>query len=410
KIADTDTPIPGSTENFHGFPVVVDIAPEISNGNVTFFDWGDSPLGIYSWDGHVISVVADENTIAPESSSSFTNPCCASIRGDRLFFSNTVDDIGALYDYVNGTFSKIVDSNATVPGETVTFESVGGFIGLIDNSPAFVGIHGPDIFNFTFGIFVGTSNSDIQKIVQEGDSAPGGSETFTNLRQELAAGGQHAYFLANQSNGVSGIYRGNVGNVEKIAISGDSIPGMSETFDGFNNFPSPVQLNGGAQGVVFGAVDSNFDSGIFRYADGSIVKLVDENSDFPVSPTANVTLAMFSASGENLVFRSFVNDDPVFSDILFIDVGNGIERLIGSGDQLDGKTVSAGLIGPNAMDGNEIVFVAAFEDFSQGVYVAHLEIANTIEPSPRQIPIPVFALLAASIAFVSVANMRRDFC
>ena len=115
KVADTDMSVPGGTDTFQGFPVILDIAPEISEGQVTFFDWGDSPLGIYLWDGQSITVVADKNTIAPSSSSQFSGPCCASIRGDRLLFTEIVDLVSGIYEYQNGTLTKLLDSTAIVP-------------------------------------------------------------------------------------------------------------------------------------------------------------------------------------------------------------------------------------------------------------------------------------------------------
>ena len=270
--------------------------------------------------------------------------------------------------------------------------------------PVFKGFYGA---NFTTGIFTGSSNTNIQTIVKEGDEIPGMTDTFLGI-QSQAASDEHVYFIGFRSSGGEGIYQGNPSVVVKIADTNDLIPGTSESFNGFYFIPSPIKLSDGVKGLVFGAYNSSFNSALYRYVDGGLSVLVDENTPLPIPATATASPDTYSASGDNFVFRAFVNDDSSFSDVLFINAGNSIERLIGTGDQLDGKVVQAGLIGPNAIDGDQVVFTVAFTDNSQGIYVATLDIDNQ-KVTEHQVPIPLLAsaIIAALFALTSINSGLR---
>src|SRR5207247_4091720 len=55
---------------------------------------------------------------------------------------------------------------------------------------------------------------------------------------------------------------------------------------------------------------------------------------------------------------------------LFTDIRGPLERIIGGGDTLDGKTIYNLFMGPDALSGSSIAFWATFTDGSQGIYLA----------------------------------------
>ena len=60
KVADTNTPIPGGSENFAYFST-----PVVSGGNVAFWGSNAEQEGIYLFNGTTLSKVADTNTPNP---------------------------------------------------------------------------------------------------------------------------------------------------------------------------------------------------------------------------------------------------------------------------------------------------------------------------------------------------------
>jgi hypothetical protein len=70
--------------------------------------------------------------------------------------------------------------------------------------------------------------------------------------------------------------------------------------------------------------------------------------------------------------------------------------VIGASDLLDGKVVTSFLLGPEALDGNELAFIANFEGLDQGIYVATLPPVSA--PVPSLPPMPLVGLAGAILA------------
>jgi hypothetical protein len=125
KIADTNTPIPGSVGNF----TYVE-SPRISGRNIVFSGVSNADQqGIYANMGEngALLNIADTNTPIPDSDSNFHYFEGISISGNNIAFAGIIEDnyyeayreIG-VYLYADGVLSKVISSTDTlVPGKTI---------------------------------------------------------------------------------------------------------------------------------------------------------------------------------------------------------------------------------------------------------------------------------------------------
>jgi hypothetical protein len=67
-------------------------------------------------------------------------------------------------------------------------------------------------------------------------------------------------------------------------------------------------------------------------------------------------------NGGHIAFA--IDGGPIYSDI-----NGSLQRIIGGGDILNGKTINFVTIGPEALSGDELVFAAKFTDGSSGIFV-----------------------------------------
>jgi hypothetical protein len=74
--------------------------------------------------------------------------------------------------------------------------------------------------------------------------------------------------------------------------------------------------------------------------------------------------------------------------VLYSDVGGALQRVVGVGDTLLGQTVSSVSIGPDALSGNQIVFIAGFTNGNAGIFIATV-------PEPAALPLSIISWLAA---------------
>ncbi|MDM9384259.1 PEP-CTERM sorting domain-containing protein [Chlorogloeopsis sp. ULAP01] len=125
KIADTNTPIPGSVGNF----TYVE-SPRISGRNIVFSGVSDADQqGIYANMGEngALLKIADTNTPIPDSNSNFHYFEGISISGSNIAFAGILEDnyyeayreMG-VYLYADGVLSKVISSTDTlIPGKTI---------------------------------------------------------------------------------------------------------------------------------------------------------------------------------------------------------------------------------------------------------------------------------------------------
>src|SRR5436190_7478518 len=185
-----------------------------------------------------------------------------------------------------------IDPNSGAPFTSASIGSLGPSPINDSNQVAFRGT----VLN-KVGIYVGTAGGAIQRIVQNGDPAPGGG-TFNTFSSTLGLNqsGQVA-FQATTTGGPgqnSGLFVHTPGGgLAKLAVSGDAAPGGGTFF----SFPTTFRFNDSGE-VAFIATLNGATAGAFVGAGGSPTQLLAR--DGTASP-AGGTFVMTSSSADILI-------------------------------------------------------------------------------------------------------------
>ena len=350
-IAESNTPAPGGDEDamFLGFN-----EPAIENGLIVFRGQDTSSDGLFFSQDGVTTRIVDSNTLIPGEEVTFPNfsgaSQLASISNEQIAFLAGGSSGGVFTSNLNGSIESVVRSQDDVPGlDNQTF--VGFANPIINNGTVvFRGAFGP----FTSGIYVSENGNDPTTVVDSLDAQPipGINQDFFSFTPRAFEGGR-VMFIGGGFNNTTGIYETTLsGSISVVVDINTPIPDGVGTFTFFDNrFPN---VDDGQ--VVFFGTGSNGQSGIYVADGNGLTKIVDRNTLQPGStnpftdlrePIIDDGRVFFQGSGtEGLAIHKFENGE--------------ITRLIGNGDQIDGRQVT---IIQNVLDvdGNTMVFMALLD-------------------------------------------------
>lgn len=114
RIADQSTPIPGGTGTFTDFGLSSFVGnPSLHGDEVVFTSKGDNrQSGVYVDRAGVLSVVADQTTLIPGTTTTFPPfGGSADVRDGAVAFDN-----GGIYRWSGGTIEKVADRQTRIPG------------------------------------------------------------------------------------------------------------------------------------------------------------------------------------------------------------------------------------------------------------------------------------------------------
>ncbi len=119
-VANRNTPIPGGIGNFTGLG-----GPSLDNGNVAFGGEGSSlQRGIYTNIGGTLNIVANTNTPIPGSTGNFTGFSDLSLDNRNVAFSGFGSSQEGIYiKKVGGTLKLVADLNTPIPGGSGNFST-----------------------------------------------------------------------------------------------------------------------------------------------------------------------------------------------------------------------------------------------------------------------------------------------
>ncbi len=225
QIADKTTAIPGIDKTFSGFFS----PPCISSEGVAFIgDDGDAGRAVYwkSFDAPLIQV-ARAGQEAPGSEATFSGHFTGvSAYGDALAFIGDWEDKGSgIYRYKDGHISPLVDVSTTIPGSTDTFIGFGSNFCYDKNGITFRG-NGPNGLNGIYRLLpIG-----VVRVADSGMTIPGRSDTFTGFDLPNSSNSGVA-FRGRGPDGFHGIYYRTAPDqpVEKVLATGDSLEGKEVT-------------------------------------------------------------------------------------------------------------------------------------------------------------------------------------
>ena len=258
RVADLSTPIPGGSGNFTS----LDISANLSGSNVALQGFGSSgQQGIYFFDGSVLRRVADLDTAIPGGGGDFTSLAFPMLSGGNVALGG-VGSSGqeGIYLFDGDALSRVADLNTAVPAGSG---------------------------NFTSLLF----------------PTPGGGSSLPLP----ALSGRNVAFLGFGSSGQEGIYLFDGGVLSRVADLNTAIPGGSGSFTSFAPPDLPVIPGGNTpavsgSNVVFHAIGSSGQEGIYLFEAGVLTRVADLNTAVPAGSGNFTILGPSALSGRNVVF------------------------------------------------------------------------------------------------------------
>jgi uncharacterized protein (TIGR03437 family) len=315
--------------------------------------------------------------------------CAPIVRNGTVIFVARDNSVGqnrqGLYSVpaAGGAIQMIANYNTPVPG--------GGTFTVFDASGSQVGAFSFDGANLAFnaqgnGLGNYWAKPDGSSLGLVADSShplvtPGG--TVMNFYAPTVIGNNVVMIgtgAADPRTGYNGIYVGSMdgsGTVRELLNSNQRLPDNPNT-NFHTRFDSPVLAFDGTL-VAFRADDANANfSGLYTtdLTSQAINKIVDVNSTLTgLGKIQFIALSAVSAEKGAVLFRA---SDTTGNNALFLWKRGAISRIVGRGDQLDGRTVQDFTDpGPAAVSGTTFVFNADFGGGIRGLYLATEIFAST---------------------------------
>lgn len=368
RLVDSRTPIPGGTGTFTYLQ-----APSFDGRNVAFRGaravGAEAPQdGIYS-DVGGLHAVANLNAPVPGGTGTFTafGTFPTIDRGEVVFYG-CGDPNGCLATGSEGIYSDrgglhaVADTRTPAPGGTGHFRGF-GTSSVRNGQITFVG-RGPGTRS---GVY--TNIGGLQVVADTQTPIPSGAGTFTSFGSSSIAA-DHVAFDGLASGPGSGIYT-DIGGLTVVADQSTPVPGgtslfqsmHSPSFDGehvafWGCGPRPGDLSCGfpwAEGI---------------YSDVGGLHVVAD-TDTPV-PEGSGTFSWFGGPSIDAGNVAFVGALPAGGIGLYLHTHATLtlEKVLGPGDLLDGKTVVACTLGEGGLRGPSLALIVTFSDGTHAIYRA----------------------------------------
>jgi hypothetical protein len=388
KVVDTNTAVPNGTGNFTNlYPA------SISSGNIVFRGLdASSKSGIYSVIGGKLRVVADTNTPIPGTSEKFQSFTTPSISGLNIAFSGAGATTGGLYIVKQGNISLAAPNGLTVTNPDDTFRNFAGpaisgsnlaTIGSVSEASGYSGnrdlavidgkaigtpfrrsfsrfsiapepaigganvvsVTKPDVNNDSYGgVYLFNPKTGSKALIEKGFALPNGQGKLTFF-DSPAISGKRIAFTAFSDNQNQGIYTFLNGQLTTIADKNTPLPGGKGNFCTFR----------GPAGNPYGTAEN-----LYITLSGSIVAF--KAGDCQQLPPG----ALY----------------PVAAYGIYTNLGGQLQKVVAEGDQLDGKTVQQVFEGRRTLSGKSLVVTVVFTDGSKAIYRATL--VNQAAPTNRE--------------------------
>lgn len=314
-VADQNTPIPDGPGNFSSF-----YSPSLDGQNVAFGGYGSSSHGGIYTDIGGLSVVADVNTLIPGTSVAFTSFAQASIDGGYFAFkgSSSVNGQSGIYKDIDG-LSLVADRDTLIPESTEYFTVFPSLreSSFSEGNVAFLGL-GSD----QAGIYIDSGGLDV--VADRNTPIPGGTGNFGSFSDPAIDGVNVVFKGTNIGFEQIGIYV-DIDGLDVVADRNTPIPGGSGNF--YNFLQEPAINNGN---VAFTGISATGERGIYlRTASGNLDMVIDQNTPIP-GGTGNFT-SIYDArlDGGNIAFVGTGSDGQ--TGVYLIRLGHRWQSLA-SGD------------------------------------------------------------------------------
>jgi hypothetical protein len=401
-IANNSTTVPGSSGTFTFFD-----APTLSAGTVAFAGYAgpnQTSPGIYTGTaGGPIALIANTSTATPGTFSTFSGFERPAIDGggEVAFVATSKDGTAGVYAQEGGTLSAIADTHTATPGFNGNFSAFGvssGSASIDKGTVAFaafsLGGGGADQ-----GIY--TSTHGTLSLVADRSTAlafGSGTENFIFISRPTINNG-NVIFQAIGSGSDAGVYELKGGSLTRIIDSTMTLPGTTSLYAPEGTIGrGPVVL--GDRTAFFADPTKLSDSGFYGTdPSGKLIAYVTDHTTLPgyTVPLAEVDYLSLGATG-----FTFWGASSQIPGALFFESYDGsvLERILGTGDTLDGKTVASIFSSDYSYSGGQLAVQVEFSDGTFGLFLGS-PAAAVPEPSS------VITLAIGATGSWIVARLRR---
>jgi hypothetical protein len=368
KIADYGTPIPGGTGTFTTLT-----QPQVHQGNVVFGGAGTGASGIYRFDPGTgaRSVAVDTSAGLPGGGSPLLNTFSAYGNDVSLMgFSGASSGFG-LYTTRGGTLHKVPGTDAftvltiaptSTDAQRILFhKEFSRTIGQPTIEPGFA------VVNVAEAVSNGIGQTPVYKfIARDGGYAYSDHFRYTGTRGNYRIGSTDGelWWFAD-------------GSFNNALWPSHKLPGEPETSHTWSGGP-PIFSYDGDTLAFFAQASSTPDlansvtqRGFYtKDAAGQVRTVANDDTPVPGGTGTFTTFANVTIDNGNVVF---IGGPSSTSLGIFAASGGTVTEVIGVGDALDGKSVSAlSFSGDRPLSGNDLVFTAEFTDGSKGLFLTQV--------------------------------------
>ncbi len=385
KIVNTGDSIPQHSDVFSSFGSFA-----IEASQIVFQGYADNNhQGLYLYKQGELQLIVDSSTTMPGSNNQFGIVRPPYIHADKVVFhgaeSADINAYAGIYLSENGRLSKIVDSNTAIPSGEGDFSLFGNLPVMDDNMIAFRGF-GSVAFT---GLYLYEDNT-LTTVIDSNDTLPGFSELLFNSGAGIALDNGKLGFFGFSLNGDAGLYSyTHELGVTKLLDKSSHVPAQGVSFD---KFDANISLHNGSYSFgaysptsnscaeVSGSCRKTFD--LFMFKGGQLTTIADSDT---LVPDYSEVFRFFGTPIVNEHRVLFVGGrfPPYSSDSLvgvYLYQQGKIHKVVDTRDILQaGKTATMFGLSSNALDGSQLAFSATFDDGSQAVYLADLDIEYTAD-------------------------------
>ena len=376
RIVDTDTQVPGRSENFNIGDAFQSIS--IYGDRVRFLGRAHSGWhGVYEWRQGVGRKIADEATTIPFSTDKFSGFAPTSSSASGVSFGGGGGNTVGFYHDDGTALSRIVDQSIAVPDGIGTFSTFGSDVHTVGDSTVFRGVSQ----NYTFSGVYRNDSGILSRVVDMTMSPTNRSDLFSRFKTwRLEA--DSTYFSAVTATGYSALFKSHGGVLSTLVDDTMSLPDGRHLSN--PNGPCPD-----GETVLFKASVGTGHNVLATKSGESIQLILDDAMDPPGPSTSFNGINQFDYQNGALVFGA--NDLTIYTNY-----GGVLQRLVGPGDIINGKVVTSALFNEHGFDGATAAFWVTFQGDSSFHY--DRAICTVTIPAPGAAGLALIPALATSPA------------
>ncbi|MBN1684868.1 MAG: hypothetical protein JW855_05510 [Gammaproteobacteria bacterium] len=367
KMVDTETLAPG---NFNYF---IDFKALSLNENGQFVFVGDAKRdykGVYTNLLGPLSIVADKDTVIPgykdKKFVDFSEGESLAFLGKKIvFLGRAYYEPPTLYEYDQGTLTKIADLNTRVPSDgLVTFTQFLKPKISADNAIFFIGQGNDNLY----GIYERTPEGQLKALLPPNSPIPGQKDYFVQISHFAINHTNHDFaFVGRGKNNLNGLYMSHNGKIYSLVDKTVLIPGGV----GYFNDIGKIAFNSKTGQIAFIGKGVLGQTGLYFYDGKVIKKLVDQRTLLPQGAATFGEIYNVMMNNGNIVFcGSDYHEDGIY---LYTD--KGLFKIISTLDAINDARINKVFLG-QGFNGNQVGVIVTFDRGASAIYIIGLKLTN----------------------------------